>query len=629
MTHWLRRLAVGSLCFVSCLGAAQSTHDEFKQAERIAWSGNYNKFTAAVAQLDHPLKPYVEMAFYQRHPRLKYQQEIQHFLTIYEHTPLEWPVRSAWLEYLKRHKKKARFIEFYRETSDVELKCTYLSYQLDLGAPKKAILDQVADIWTVGKSQPRACDGLFRAWQKAGYRTSERVWQRVSNAAQSGQTSLLDYLQKLLPKHEAYLAQLYKTVRQDPSAAAGLYRFKKRTVKESEIAVYGVRRLIWRDPDLALRAWQKMQNMFSFSQQQKDSVAYRFALALASKGHKDARFWLNKVPKSLQDTKLLQWLMSNMLKEQDWEGISALFVGHEQLSNAQQYWLAFSLSKRGDIAGANVIWQQLAKERDYYGFLAAARLGLPVSLNELPLEIDAAIVDQVSQAPGFKRAKALYELERYTQARREWNYLTNTSSKDEKLAASVLAAEFDWYDSTIFTLAQIKAWDYVDLRFPMAFKDLFSKYSKRHRVDLAWSIAIARRESSFAPDARSSADAHGLMQLLPSTAKYVNNRKRVTKKRLYQPATNIRLGTSYLEYLKRKNAGNEILATASYNAGYHRIKRWLPSEAMPAELWIELIPYKETRDYVKNVMAYRQVYHTRLGRDGNILADILEMKIVK
>ncbi|USD28558.1 transglycosylase SLT domain-containing protein [Pseudoalteromonas sp. SCSIO 43201] len=629
MTHWLRRLAVGSLCFVSCLGAAQSTHDEFKQAERIAWSGNYNNFTTAIAQLDHPLKPYVEMAFYQRHPRLKYQQEIQHFLTIYEHTPLEWPVRSAWLEYLKRHKKKARFIEFYRETSDVELKCTYLSYQLDLGAPKKAILDQVADIWTVGKSQPRACDGLFRAWQKAGYRTSERVWQRVSNAAQSGQTSLLDYLQKLLPKHEAYLAQLYKTVRQDPSAAAGLYRFKKRTVKESEIAVYGVRRLIWRDPDLALRAWQKMQNMFSFSQQQKDSVAYRFALALASKGHKDARFWLNKVPKSLQDKKLLQWLMSNLLKEQDWEGISALFVGHEQLSNAQQYWLAFSLSKRGNIAGANVIWQQLAKERDYYGFLAAARLGLPVSLNELPLEIDAAIVDQVSQAPGFKRAKALYELERYTQARREWNYLTNTSSKDEKLAASVLAAEFDWYDSTIFTLAQIKAWDYVDLRFPMAFKDLFSKYSKRHRVDLAWSIAIARRESSFAPDARSSADAHGLMQLLPSTAKYVNNRKRVTKKRLYQPATNIRLGTSYLEYLKRKNAGNEILATASYNAGYHRIKRWLPSEAMPAELWIELIPYKETRDYVKNVMAYRQVYHTRLGRDGNILADILEMKIVK
>lgn len=629
MTHWLRRVVVSSLCAVSSLCTAASTLDDFKQAERIAWSGNYSNFKAAIAQLDHPLKPYVEMAFYKRHPRLRYQQEIEHFLTVYEHTPLEWPVRSAWLEYLQRHEKKARYIEFYRDTSDAEKQCTYLQYQLDLGAPQKPILDQVAAIWTVGESQPRACDELFSRWQQAGYRTPELVWQRVTNAAQHGQTSLLRYLATLLPAEQAYLATLYKKVRQDPSAAAGLYRFKKRSAKEAEIAVYGVRRLIWRDPDLALRAWQKMQDMFRFTQSQKDSVAYRFALALASKGHEDAKFWLNKVPKQMQDKTLLQWLMSNMLKEQDWAGISALFVGREQLSNGQQYWLAFSLAQRQQLSEANAIWQRLAKERDYYGFLAAARLGQPISLNAEPLNIAPGLLRQVSNAPGFKRARALYELERFTQARREWNYLTNTSSKEEKLAASILAAEFDWYDSTIFTLAQIKAWNYVDLRFPLAFKDLFDKYSKRNRVDMAWSIAIARRESSFAPDARSRADAHGLMQLLPSTAKYINNRKGVSKRRLYQPATNIRLGTNYLEYLKRKNAGNEILATASYNAGYHRIKRWLPSEAMPAELWIELIPYRETRDYVKNVMAYRQVYHTKLGREGNILASILDMKIVK
>ena len=106
MTHWLRRVVVGSLCAISSLCTAASTLDDFKQAERIAWSGNYSNFKAAIAQLDHPLKPYVEMAFYKRHPRLRYQQEIEHFLTVYEHTPLEWPVRSAWLEYLQRHEKK-------------------------------------------------------------------------------------------------------------------------------------------------------------------------------------------------------------------------------------------------------------------------------------------------------------------------------------------------------------------------------------------------------------------------------------------------------------------------------------------------------------------------------------------
>ena len=116
------------------------------------------------------------------------------------------------------------------------------------------------------------------------------------------------------------------------------------------------------------------------------------------------------------------------------------------------------------------------------------------------------------------------------------------------------------------------------------------------------------------------------MQLLPSTAKYMN-KSYVSRKQLYQPRTNIRLGSEYLQYLKKKNHGNEILATASYNAGYHRIKRWIPEQAMPAELWIELIPYTETRNYVKNVFAYRQVYHTRLGRDGNVLAPILDMSM--
>ena len=626
MKSWILQIAATGLAAIGWFSHASSDHDAFKQAERIAWSGNYNAFSKALNQLEHPLKPYVEMAFFERHPRLKYQQQIAHFLTVYESTPLEWPVRESWLKYLKRREKKALFIDYYQDTSDAALHCTYLQYQLDLGAPKSAILAQVSDLWVVGKSQPRACNPIFAKWEAAGYRTAEHVWARITKAAQGGQVSLLRYLKTLLPKHEAYLADLYTKVRRDPSASAGLYRYKKRTQKESEIAVYGVRRLIWRDPKLALRAWDKLQGMFEFTEQQKDSVAYRFALALASKGHPQARFWLNKVKPEHQDAKLRQWMMSNMLKEQDWSGIAALFTGMNGLTHGQTYWLAYSYLQRGDQQQANQLWRSIAAERDYYGFLAAGRLGIEISLNQKSLDVPPSLVAKVSQAPGFKRAKALYELERYTAARREWNYLTNTSSVAEKLAASILAADLDWYDSTIYTLAQIKAWDYVDLRFPIAFEQYFSRYSKRNHVDMAWSIAIARRESSFAPDARSHANAYGLMQLLPSTARYIT-KQRVTKRNLLQPATNIRLGTDYLEYLKKKNHGNEMLATASYNAGYHRIKKWLPEKAMPAELWIELIPFRETRDYVKNVFAYRQVYHTRLGRQGNVVAPLLDMQI--
>jgi soluble lytic murein transglycosylase len=626
MRTWILGVAATSLGLLSWFSCAQDTHKTFKAAERVAWSGQYKAFKKSLASLDHPLKPYVEMAFYKRNSKLKYQADIAHYLTVYDGTPLEWPVRSSWLKYLKKRGKKALFIQYYQPTQDVELQCSYLQYQLDLGAPKKAILDQVTPLWVVGKSQPRACNMLFEQWRKANYMNDDLVWQRITKAAQDGQTSLLRYLKKLLPKDQAYLADLYTKVRQDPSASAGLYRYKNRSVKEAEIAVYGIKRLIWRDQKLALRAWDKLQTMFVFTQTQKDSVAYRFALALASKGHPQAKFWLNKVPSAQQDSKLKQWMMSNMLKEQDWAGITALFTPMRDLSNGQVYWLAYSHAQSGDTDQAHTLWQSIAGERDYYGFLAAGRLGLPVSLNMKAIDVPPSLLKTVSQAPGFKRAKALYEMKRYTQARREWNYLTSTSSTAEKLAASLLAAELNWYDSTIYTLAEMKAWDYVDLRFPMAYEALFTHYSKKSHIDKAWSIAVARRESSFAPDARSHANAYGLMQLLPSTARYVN-KQRVSKKRIIHPVTNIRLGTDYLAYLKKKSKGNEILATASYNAGYHRIKKWLPDEAIPAELWIELIPYKETRDYVKNVFAYRQVYHTKMGRDGNVLAPILDMTI--
>ncbi|MBQ4834581.1 transglycosylase SLT domain-containing protein [Pseudoalteromonas sp. MMG010] len=605
---------------------SSASNDDFVAAEKKARYGDYNDFKNALKNLEHPLKPYVEKTYWQHNPNLKYQAEIENYLAVYEHTPLEWPVRKAWLNYLKKKNRKADYIKNFRSTTNAALTCTHLSFQLDMEAPKQAIYNQVTKLWVVGKSQPKECDSLFSSWRKQGYLSDELVWQRITLAAQGGKQSLLPYLKTLLPKKEQYLADLYLKVRRDPSASAGLYRYKQKSEKEAQIALYGIKRLIWRDKSLALRAWNKLEKMFNYNESEKADVYYTFALSLASSGHSQASFWLNKVPKDKQDKKLVQWQLANMLKKQDWEGIAAFFTGKENLTLGQQYWLAYSYAKRGEQQKAESIWQKVSANRDYYGFLAAARLGNPVELNNQDINVEQDLINKVSHAPGFKRAKALYELERYSSARREWNYLTNTSSEEEKLAASLLAAKLDWFDSTIFTLAKIKAWDYVDLRFPLAFQDTFTRYSKRNKIDLAWSIAIARRESSFAPDAHSHANARGLMQLLPSTANYVN-KSTVASSRLYQPKTNIRLGTSYLQYLRKKNHGNEVLATASYNAGYHRVKRWLPEDAIPAELWVELIPYRETRDYVKNVFAYRQVYHTKLGREGNILAPLLEMEM--
>ena len=347
-----------ALLFPFFAAEANDKHDAFLKAEKKARYGDYDDMKEAANGLDHPLKPYVEKAYWQRNPSLKHQTEIENYLNVYRNTPLEWPVRKAWLNYLKQYNKKAAYIRNYRETSNNELTCPYLSFQLDLGAPKEAIMNQVSDLWVVGHSQPKECDTLFSLWKKEGYQTQERIWQRVSLAAEGGTSSLLPYLKSLLPKGEQYLADLYLKVRKDPSASAGLYRFKKKTAKEGQIALYGVKRLVWRDKELALRAWEKLEKMFVYTEEQKADVYYNFALSLASSGHKQARFWLNKVPKERQTTKLMQWQLANMLELQDWSGIVAFFTGKENLSLGQQYWLAYSLNQRGEVEDARALWQK-------------------------------------------------------------------------------------------------------------------------------------------------------------------------------------------------------------------------------------------------------------------------------
>ncbi|WP_237738537.1 lytic transglycosylase domain-containing protein [Idiomarina xiamenensis] len=153
-------------------------------------------------------------------------------------------------------------------------------------------------------------------------------------------------------------------------------------------------------------------------------------------------------------------------------------------------------------------------------------------------------------------------------------------------------------------------------------------YGGAPNKDVNWALAITRRESAFRNDAYSSAGARGLMQILPSTAKYLH-KKSVSRLELHNPSLNTRLGTAYLGDLKARMNGNWVLATASYNAGYYRVRDWLPDQPMPLDIWIELVPYHETRDYLKAVLAYQQIYQLINGGNENIFDALVEMTISK
>ena len=187
------------------------------------------------------------------------------------------------------------------------------------------------------------------------------------------------------------------------------------------------------------------------------------------------------------------------------------------------------------------------------------------------------------------------------------------------LKAAKLADEWGWHDRAIATLARARYWDDLELRFPLAHQQVVLTQAKRQKVNPAWAFAIIRQESAFTTDARSHAGAMGLMQLMPRTARTVARSMKMQPPRRYDLLkidTNIRLGVRYLKKVQDRNQGHPVLATAAYNAGQSRVTQWLPEQgSVAADVWIETVPFQETRDYLKRVMTYTVIYEQRLGRD--------------
>jgi len=225
--------------------------------------------------------------------------------------------------------------------------------------------------------------------------------------------------------------------------------------------------------------------------------------------------------------------------------------------------------------------------------------------------------------PGALRARELMRLGRGRDARREWRHLTLNMEPADLKAAAGLARQWEWHDQAIFTLARSGFWDDLELRFPVEHLELVEQYAERNGLGVPWVLAVMRQESAFAEDARSHAGATGLMQLMPATARGVARRlgrKRPSRSSLMQAEHNIPLGTAYLSEVYEQLDRHPVLATAAYNAGPHRVLRWLPRHTQEADIWVETIPFDETRNYVKRVMAYAVIYEKRLGLEpGSIM----------
>jgi soluble lytic murein transglycosylase len=602
----------------------EQIRDLYVKVEHEARYGNKATYLDLAEDIkDYPLAPYAEAIYLTRYMSLSNKHHITDLISNYPDAPFTHKLQATWLRYLADGQLRQAFLEQYVDVGDTQLTCLNLTWQLQNGAANDDILPQVDDLWMMAFSQPKECNFLFDKWKKAGYLTSDKALQRLILAAKEKNYGLLSYLKSSLTPSDVHLADLWKLAVTRPANVAKSNFFKLYNDKEKEILLYALNKMVFVSPEKVDTLWSELSLKFPVSIEETNYISKRIALAYAVTAHDSSLEWLLKVPAEVVDESVKQWRLAYSLEKGDWQqtlNIVSSLPEQMQTDESVVYWKARALDQLGDITWSKRAFSELSERRDYYGFLAANKMGVEANLRHEPLRIFERDFIKMGNSKVMQRAFELFKLNRLNDARKEWNVLVKNSTTREKLAAAKLAYNWGWYDRPIFTLAKAGYLNDVNLRFPLAYKNIVSKSAKNSVVDPAFVFAIARRESSFMRDAYSSAGAAGLMQLKPSTASYMAKSK-IRTKQLFKPERNVKLATNYLSYLMKKSKGNPIVATAAYNAGFSRVKRWLPEKEMAADAWIETIPYKETRNYVKAVMAYTEVYQQLLKRPDNVFAN--------
>lgn len=575
----------------------------------------------------YPLKPYIELEYVSR--TLGNTEAVQKFLQQYKGTPLEWPLKKRWLLYLAGVQLTQPFLKNYQMGTDTVLDCTALQLRL-LNEPPASVWPEVTHLWLDGESLPKECDALFKRWQKAGQRTPEVVWARLVKAADGGDSRIIPYLRTLMPAKLQYLGDKWKQVLEEPALVSRQKFLPLKHPWEREILTFGLKKLVWKKPDQALAVWARYEMDPHFTKSQRIDVARNFAIALASKDDSRATKFLAMVPVELKDDLFLQWQITWYLRQQQWPRVIEVLNELPEATRKDeswQYWLARAYEQSGKVEQSKQLLTALAATRGYYGFMAAAKLGLPPSLAHKPVPVSKEQYQAFRNSDSIQRMREWEQLGRPNAAKRELTFLQKYGTPQQQLSAAKLAYDNGWYDRAIFALADAGYWDDVEMRFPMVYNKEIQKHAKAAHVDPAWAMAITRRESTFIPTAKSPVGAHGLMQIMPRTAKHISGRT-VKVEALYNPNTNIDMGTDYLKYLLRANENNLVFATASYNAGYSNVQRWIPkNREMELDVWIETIPFKETREYVKAVLAYYQIYNIRMNQEQDVFAPLATMKV--
>ena len=587
-----------------------AARDAFRNGERVRLKRSLDALSG------HTLQPWAE--FWQLRLQLEDDNSsgIPAFLAKNAGSYLADRLRGDWLRWLGKRGRPDDWELFNREwpslvQTDAELGCYAAQAANDA--------EKVRVIWTSGQELPTACETLVDRLVAAGGLTVEEVWQRMRRLFEAKKVGAGKTAAAYLPASEGFSGSGLEVVAQNPQRYLEHLPAKFDVTRGGrEIALMAVQRLAKSDPQEAARRLARIESQFS-----PEERAYAWGQvgwAGAMKHLPETLGWYARTGDTTLTDEPLAWWVRAGLRENDWKAVQRAIAAMSPTQAAQgdwSYWQGRAMLALGRAEDARSLFQRIAGQANFYGNLADEELGRGIVV---PPRADSPTRDEIAAAvgnPGLQRALALIALDMRVEGIKEWSFALRGMEDRQLLAAAEFAKQQRVWDRAIHAADRTRIQHDFSLRYLAPFRDQVEPKAENLALDGGWVYGLMRQESRFITNAKSAVGAQGLMQVMPATAKWVAKKINLSNFQPHKAAemeTNVTLGTHYLKLVLNSLDNHPVLASAAYNAGPGRAKRWRAERPLEGAIYAETIPFSETRDYVKKVMS-NSVYYSALFTD--------------
>ena len=561
----------------------------------------------------------------------KLDAAIDAFLRSHAGQPVTHGLRRDWLTSLAQRRRWDWFLPRSADVADPVLICDRLEGRLSTN-DTQGLSAAALSRWMVAQKPPAECADVFAWLRQQGLLTPALAESRTRAALSADAPRLAREFAADVPLDRRAALLQWSDLLDSPHSALNVLATHPALAVEPEGLASGFEKLARAEPGYALDLLPQLLTRDDLPPEFKDRLKRAAALGAAYDRDPRAIAAFDQVPPAAVDAQVQEWRARAALWNADFARALAWIEQMPPTLATQprwRYWHARAIAATSSDAAAAPMFGEIAGLRDYYGYLAADRIAKPYNLNVRPSPPDASAQTALSKLAGMIRAHELFDCDMADEAASEWNAALEGADNALKVQAALLASRWGWFAQSITTLAQSGQFDDVMLRYPRPFLDDVSRAAKLAQLPQDWILGVMRQESLFRKDAVSRADARGVMQMVPATASAVARRWHLSspgRDGLFDPSIAVPLGAAYLRELLDRYGEQLALSLAAYDAGPAAVARWLPQKTMDADVWIENIPYNETRAYVQHIVehiiAFASVRGAQAPRLQILLSDV-------